>query len=186
LAPPSRTSSATMAVNLTIPQPARSFSPTVSNFACHVPILLSKMERPNVLFALLIILCAPFSFRRAFLQFTGSRLYTLPPTLSTGSPPKPSPSRHPTPISIPPNPPMTISKFLGVLATPTCPLQHPTNLHPAPPYACSSATLPTTKAIATHRTACGSPQPPRCAHVATAQLCLWCSVRSKLAFRYAN
>ena len=81
LAPPSRAFSATMAVNLIIPPPARSFSPTVLPSACRVHILLSKMAEPRAPFAPLIILCVLCYFRRVFLRFTGLRPSTLPPIL---------------------------------------------------------------------------------------------------------
>jgi hypothetical protein len=78
LAPPSRASSATMAMNSIIPQPAHSFSPTVLHSAWRVPILLSKIEKQNALFVQLIIFCVLFYFRRAFLRSTGLRPFTLP------------------------------------------------------------------------------------------------------------
>lgn len=147
LAPPSRASSATTAGSLTIPWLARSFSPTVSPFACRAPTHPSKMAKPNVPFALLTTFCALSYFRRVSLRSTGLRHFTPPHTSSTGSPPKPSPPPLPTTTYIRPSHPMSISRFLAVPVTPTCLPQQPTNLHPVHPYVSFSATPRNTKAI---------------------------------------
>jgi histone deacetylase 1/2 len=63
LAPPSRAFSATMAANLIIPRPARSFSHTVLHFACRALTHLNEMAGLNALFALLTISCVHSYFR---------------------------------------------------------------------------------------------------------------------------
>jgi hypothetical protein len=147
LAPPSKASSATMAVNSIIPLPARSFFPTMLPFACRALIHPSKMARLSALFVPLKTSCAHSYFRRVFLRSTGLRHSTLPHTLSTGSPPKPSPPPPLSSTSTPIHLPMNTSKFSVVLVTQTCPPQQPINSLLVHLYASSSATPQSTKAI---------------------------------------
>jgi hypothetical protein len=147
LAPPSKASSATMAMNLIIIWPTRSFFPTMLPFACRALIHPSKMAKLSALFVSLITPRAHSYFRRVFLRSTGLRHSKLPHTLSTNSPPKPSPPPPLSSTSTPLHLSMNTSKFSVVLVTQTCPLQQPINSLLVHLYASSSSTPQSIKAI---------------------------------------
>lgn len=145
-APPLRAFSAITAGSLTIPLPARSSSLTMLRFACRVPTRPSKMAGPSALSAHSTISCALSYFKHVFLRSTGSRPFTPPPSLLTGSPPRHCPLPPPTSTYIRPSPPMTIYACLGVLAILICHPLPPTNSLLGHPYVFSSGILRNTRA----------------------------------------
>ena len=88
LAPASKPSSATTGKSLITPAPATSSSPRASTFAC--PALTPRLRtvKLSALFALQIMLFAPYSFRRPCLPPTGRRLSPRRLFSSTYCPPR--------------------------------------------------------------------------------------------------